>query len=98
MGERRLLIKYPIRVAINPMVSTVGGLLPVIIAGETLTSIVVNLPTIGPLLLYALTSQVMYLAGSIVMLLSGLGIVGTLVSDMLLVIVDPRIRFEQVTQ
>lgn len=98
VGERRLLIKYPIRVAINPMVSTIGGLLPAIIAGETLTSIVVNLPTIGPLLLFALKSQDMYLAGSIVMLLSGLGIIGTLVSDILLVVVDPRIRFEQVTQ
>ena len=91
--ENRLLFKYPIRVAINPMISTVGYILPEIIAGETLTAIVISLPTIGPLLLQALIAQDMYLAGSMVMTLSALGIIGTMVSDMLLVAVDPRIRF-----
>ena len=95
LSERRVLVKYPIRVAINPMVSTIGGLLPAIISGATLTSIVINLPTVGPLLLRALQAQDMFLAGSMIMLLSGLGIIGTLVSDMLLVVVDPRIRFER---
>jgi peptide/nickel transport system permease protein len=69
-------------------------LLPAIISGATLTSIVLSLPTIGPVLLKALQSQDMYLAGSIIMLLSALGLIGTLISDLLLVAVDPRIRFE----
>lgn len=95
LAERRLLVKYPIRIAINPLISDIGGLFPAIISGATLTSIVVSLPTIGPLLLRALMAQDMYLAGSMVMLLGALGIIGTLVSDILLVIVDPRIRFER---
>ena len=97
VGERQLLIKYPVRVALNPIISTVGGLLPAIISGATLTSIVLSLPTIGPLLLQALQSQDMYLAGSIIMLLSALGLIGTLISDLLLVAIDPRIRFEMQT-
>ena len=95
VGERVLLMKYPIRIAINPMVSGIGGLLPHLISGATLTAIVISLPTVGPLLLQALQAQDMYLAGSMVMLLSALGIVGTLISDLLLVVVDPRIRFER---
>ena len=95
VSERRLLFRYPIRIAINPMVSTIGGLLPAIISGATLTSIVISLPTVGPLLLRALQNQDMYLAGSLVMLLSAFGILGTIISDMLLVVVDPRIRFEK---
>ena len=94
-GELQLLFKYPIRVAINPLVSTVGYILPAIISGETLTSIVLSLPTIGPLLLRALQAQDMFLAGSMVMLIGALGVVGTLISDVLLVVVDPRIRFER---
>ncbi len=94
VGERKLLIKYPVRMALNPIVSTVGGLLPAIISGATLTSIVLSLPTIGPLLLQALRAQDMYLAGSMIMLLSALGMLGTLISDLLLVLIDPRIRFE----
>jgi len=94
LNERSLLIKYPIRIAINPVISTIGGLLPTIISGATLTSIVISLPTIGPLLLRALRAQDMFLAGSMLMLLSALGIIGNLISDMLLVAIDPRIRFE----
>ena len=94
VGERKLLIKYPVRIALNPIISSVGYLLPAIISGATLTSIVLSLPTIGPVLLKALQSQDMYLAGSIIMLLSALGLIGTLISDLLLVAVDPRIRFE----
>ncbi len=92
--ERKLLIKYPVRIALNPIVSSIGYLLPAIISGATLTSIVMSIPTIGPILLQALQSQDMYLAGSIIMLLSALGLIGTLISDLLLVVVDPRIRFE----
>ena len=95
LSERRLLFKYPIRVAINPMVSTIGGLLPALVSGATLTAIVLSLPTVGPLLLEALQAQDMYLAGSLVMFLGALGMLGTLISDLLLVVVDPRIRFEQ---
>lgn len=92
--ERRLLFKYPVRVAVNPIVSHIGYLLPTLVAGETLTSIVLSLPTVGPLLLEALTQQDMYLAGSLLMVLGVLALIGVLISDILLVIVDPRIRFE----
>ena len=95
VAERRLLFRYPVRVAINPVVSTIGWLLPETISGATLTAIVLSLPTVGPLLLRALEAQDMFLAGSMVMLLSALGILGTLISDLLLVVVDPRIRFER---
>ena len=97
VAERKLLIKYPVRIALNPIVSSIGYLLPAIISGATLTSIVMSIPTIGPILLQALQSQDMYLAGSIIMLLSALGLIGTLISDLLLVAVDPRIRFESRT-
>ena len=95
LSERNLLFRFPVRVAINPVVSTIGWLLPETISGATLTAIVLSLPTVGPLLLRALEAQDMYLAGSMVMLLSALGILGTLISDLLLVVVDPRIRFER---
>ena len=93
MQEGAILFKYPVRVALNPIISTVGYLLPAIISGETLTAIVLSLPTIGPLLLVALRAQDMYLAGAIVMLLGALILVGNLISDLLLATVDPRIRF-----
>ena len=93
MQERAILFKYPVRVALNPIISSIGGLLPAIISGETLTAIVLSLPTIGPLLLEALRGQDMYLAGGIVMLLGALILVGTLISDVLLAAIDPRIRF-----
>ena len=82
------------RLALNPIISSIGGLLPTIVSGATLTSIVLSLPTIGPLLLRALQAQDMYLAGTMVMLLNALAMIGTLVSDLLLVTIDPRIRFE----
>ena len=94
LREGIILFKYPVRLALNPIISSIGGLLPAIVSGATLTSIVLSLPTIGPLLLRALTAQDMYLAGSMVMLLSALAMVGTLISDLLLVTIDPRIRFE----
>ena len=90
----RLLLKYPVRVAINPMISTIGYLLPAIISGATIVSVVLGLPTTGPMLLRALMNQDMYLAGSFVMLLATLTVVGTLISDLLLLVLDPRIRFE----
>ena len=93
--EQRLLFKYPVRIAVNPLVSTIGWLLPEIISGETVTAIVLSLPTVGPLLLTALLQQDMYLAGSIIVVLSLLTVVGTLLSDLLLAVVDPRIRMER---
>lgn len=95
VSERTLLFKYPVRVAINPIISTVGWILPGIVSGQTITAIVLALPTTGPLLLGALMSQDMYLAGSIIMMLSFLTIVGTFISDILLVWIDPRIRLEK---
>lgn len=93
-GHReRHVMKTPIRIALNPMISTVGYILPALISGEVLVSIVLGLPTMGPLMLNALMNQDMYLAGSILMILSALAVVGTLVSDILLAAVDPRIRF-----
>ncbi len=86
------------RVAINPLVSTIGWLLPTIISGEALVAIVLNLPTTGPVLLGALMSQDMYLAGSFIMILSVLTVIGTLISDILLVLLDPRIRFKGASQ
>jgi peptide/nickel transport system permease protein len=98
LKEHRLLFKYPVRVAINPMISTIGWLLPSIVSGSAIVSIVLNLPTTGPMLLRALMFQDMYLAGSFVLLLSMLTIVGTLISDILLAVLDPRIRYEGVSK
>ena len=93
LSETKLILKYPVRVAINPLVSTIGWTLPELISGIAITAVVLNLPTSGPLLLSALMSQDMHLAGSFIMLLSVLTVIGTLLSDILLAWVDPRIRF-----
>ena len=84
--------RYPIRVAVNPMVSTVGWMLPNIVSGESIVAVVLNLQTLGPVLLKALQTQDMYLAGSILLMTSILSLVGTLLSDILLAALDPRIR------
>ncbi|MCX5872152.1 MAG: ABC transporter permease [Deltaproteobacteria bacterium] len=93
LSETRLILKYPVRIAINPLVSTIGWTLPELVSGIAITAVVLNLPTTGPLLLSALLSQDMQLAGTFIMFLSSLTVVGTLVSDILLAWVDPRIRF-----
>ncbi len=98
VSERNLLFKYPMRVAINPLISTIGWLLPSIISGGTITAIVLNLPTTGPMLLQALLNQDMYLAASFVLILSTLAVMGSLVSDILLAWLDPRIRYEGASQ
>jgi peptide/nickel transport system permease protein len=92
LNEVNNLLKYPVRVAINPAISTIGWTLPAIISGEVLVSIVLNLETMGPILLGAVRAQDMYLAGSILLILTTLTVIGTFLSDMLLAIVDPRIR------
>jgi len=94
LTERALVWKYPVRVALNPFFSTVGWTLAALISGETLVAVVLNIQTSGPLLLRALQSQDMYLAGAFVLLLSALTVIGTLLSDILLAWADPRIRLE----
>ena len=94
LSEVSLLMKYPVRAAINPLISTVGWLLPYLISGATITAVVLGLPTAGPLFLQALRVQDMFLAGSFVMILAALTVIGTLVSDVLLAVIDPRIRFD----
>ncbi|WP_020577013.1 ABC transporter permease [Actinopolymorpha alba] len=92
LSERRLLVAYPVRVALNPFIATVGWLIPALFDGEVLVSTVLGLETTGPLLLRSLESQDMYLAGSIIFIACVLTVIGTLISDILLVLVDPRVR------
>lgn len=93
LSETQLLLKYPVRLALNPVFSTIGWLLPAIFAGEVLISIVLSVPSIGPLLLRSTLAQDMYLTGSIVLILSALTIFGSLISDIYLAWADPRIRY-----
>ncbi len=90
----KLLLKYPVRLALNPFISGIGSIFPQLVSGGAIVAMVLSLPTVGPMLLSALLSEDMYLAGSMLMLLSMLGIFGVLVSDLLLMLVDPRIRME----
>jgi len=95
LAEYRVILKYPVRVALNPFVSTIGYLLPYVVSGSIIVSLVLSLPTVGPLLLKALIAQDMFLAGTIVLLLGVLTVIGTFLSDLLLMWVDPRIRLGQ---
>lgn len=94
LTEARLLWKYPVRHALNPFVSTVGWVLPTLVAGEVIVSIVLNLPTSGPVLYQALLQQDMYVAAGFLLVISSLTILGTFVSDLLLAVLDPRIRLQ----
>lgn len=93
LTERQLLWKYPVRVALNPFVSTIGWILPGLISGATIISVVLSLPTTGPMMLEALMGQDMYLAGTFMLFLSILTVIGTFISDLLLAWLDPRIRY-----
>jgi peptide/nickel transport system permease protein len=93
LPEWKLILKYPVRVALNPFISTVGWILPDLVSGAVITAVVLNLPLTGPMLLRALQSQDMYLAGSFILLLGVLTVIGTLISDILLAMLDPRIRY-----
>jgi len=95
MKEWRLVLRYPVRLALNPLVSTIGWYLPQLFSGSLIVATVMNLPNIGPLLLRSLINRDMYLAGSILLIYSFLTIVGTLLSDILLALLDPRIRMER---
>ncbi len=94
LSETRLILKYPVRVALNPFASTIGYLLPYVVSGSIIVSLVLSLPTVGPLLLKALIAQDMFLAGTIVLMLGVMTVIGTFLSDLLLLWIDPRIRFE----
>jgi len=93
LSEWKLLLKYPVRLAINPLLSTMSWTLPGLVSGSVLIDIVLSLQTTGPVLLRATLAQDMYLAGSIVLILSALTVIGALVGDLLLILVNPRIRF-----
>lgn len=93
LHETRLLLKYPVRLALNPIISTVGWIFPTIVSGSTVTAIVMNIPTIGALLYDALLAQDTYVAAASIMLLSVMTVIGMFISDILLAVVDPRIRF-----
>jgi peptide/nickel transport system permease protein len=94
LSERRVILKYPVRVALNPFASTIGYTLPYIVSGSVIVSIVLSLPTVGPLLFKALIALDMFLAGTIILMLGVLTVIGTLLSDFLLMWLDPRIRLE----
>jgi peptide/nickel transport system permease protein len=94
LSEFALTMRYPVRLALNPFISTIGWVLPSLISGVTITAVVLNLPMAGPLLLRALVSQDMYLAGAFILIMSVLTLVGMLLSDILLALLDPRIRFQ----
>jgi peptide/nickel transport system permease protein len=94
LRESKLLVRYPVRVALNPIASTIGWQLPRIISGQTITAVVLDLPTIGPVLFRSLMQQDMFLASSTVLIITALAIVGTFISDLLLVWLDPRIQYQ----
>lgn len=94
LSETRAILRYPVRVALNPFASTIGYTLPYIVSGSIIVSLVLGLPTVGPLLLKALVATDLFLAGAIVLLLGVLTVIGTFVSDLLLMWIDPRIRVQ----
>jgi peptide/nickel transport system permease protein len=94
LPERRVILKYPVRAALNPFASTIAYLFPYLVSGSVIVSIVLSLPTVGPLLVKALIAQDMFLAGTIILLLGALTVVGTLISDLVLMWIDPRIRHQ----
>lgn len=95
LEENKMIYRYPVRVAMNPIISSIGWMLPNIVSGMTVTGIVLNIPTIGTLLYNALLSQDMYLSGACILILSLLTVIGMFISDILLVAVDPRIRVDE---
>ena len=93
MPEWKLILKYPVRLALNPAVSLTAYILPFLVSGSIVVSVVLGLPTVGPILLKALVAQDMFLAGAIILIIGWMTVVGTFFSDLLLVLVDPRVRF-----
>jgi peptide/nickel transport system permease protein len=95
LPEWRVVLKYPVRLALNPAISLTAYILPYLVSGSIIVSVVLNLPTVGPILLRALISEDTFVSGAIIMMVGSLTVLGTLISDMLLVWVDPRIKFER---
>jgi peptide/nickel transport system permease protein len=98
LRQRKLVLKYPVRVALNPFVSSIGFLFPQLVSGSVIVSLVLSLPTVGPVFLRALQAQDMFLAGTIVLMLGTLTVIGVLVSDLMLMWLDPRIRHARITK
>jgi len=94
MSEWKLIFKYPVRLALNPIISLTAYILPFLVSGSIIVSVVLSLPTIGPVLLRSLLSQDMFLAGAIILLIGVMTVIGTMISDILLGVVDPRVRLE----
>lgn len=94
MSPWRLILKYPVRLALNPVISLTAYIFPFIVSGSIIVSVVLNLPTLGPVLLRSLISQDMFLAGSIILMIGTMTVIGTLLSDILLGLVDPRVRLQ----
>ena len=94
LPEWKLVLKYPVRLALNPAVSLTAYILPFLVSGSIVVSVVLGLPTVGPILLKALVAQDMFLAGAIILIIGWMTVVGTFFSDLLLVLIDPRVRFE----
>ena len=94
LREWKLILKYPVRVALNPVISTIGYLLPFLVSGSVIVSMVLSLPTLGPVLVQSLLTQDLFLAASTVFFLGVMTVIGTLLSDLMLAWVDPRIRIE----
>ena len=92
LSEWKLILKYPVRMAMSPLVSSIGWVLPSLISSATIVAIVMNMPTLGPLLLNGLMVQDMFLAGGVLVVMAMLTLVGTLLSDILLFWLDPRVR------
>ena len=94
LPDTRVILKYPVRAALNPFASTIAYLFPYLVSGSIIISLVLSLPTVGPLLLKSLIAQDMFLAGTIILLLGVLTVIGTFISDLILMWVDPRIRYQ----
>jgi len=94
LTETRVIMKYPVRAALNPFASSVAYLFPYVVSGSIIVSLVLSLPTVGPLLLTSLIAQDMFLAGTIVLMLGVMTVIGTFLSDLVLMWIDPRIRFQ----
>ena len=92
LSHWKVIMKYPVRIAVNPMISSMGSLLPNLIGGSVIVSVILNLPTIGPILLESIERQDTYAGGFLILLLGILTVIGVLVSDIMLAVVDPRIR------
>ncbi|HKX09249.1 MAG TPA: ABC transporter permease [Stellaceae bacterium] len=94
LTETRVILKYPVRAALNPFASSLAYLFPYVVSGSIIVSLVLSLPTVGPLLLTSLVAQDMFLAGTIILMLGVMTVIGTFVSDLVLMWIDPRIRFQ----